>query len=349
MVTLLILWLPALVGGARLDEPPRPGELPRLEDGLDPAAASGPISWPLSWFYVAALPADATAAPSRLLPQARLASVVGLLAISSLLYVLLVLTRRRTTGLLACFGLVVLPPVFRDGHVLRPEVPAAVFSLLAMVVVVGFPIILRRRSDAARWLSMLACGVVVGAATGLAAASVSRAAVLLLVPGSALVLLCGALALAIGPLLRRRPIERMPNRAMNRRLVPWVVLSLVNMMVAMPVLQLSLAVDGTRPPIELPPTVAQAGLLPASPFAAIPLLLLAGLGGLRLILAVGLRLPRLRRVTPDALLLIYVAVTIAQYAFGEVDTDALVAAPAMAVLLAEGAVGVLLLVLGRKR
>jgi hypothetical protein len=113
-------------------------------------------------------------------------------------------------------------------------------------------------------------------------------------------------------------------------LVAWLVLELA-------------AVD----PAGLPPTVSAVGLLPASPWARLPLLLLAGLGALRLLLRSGRRLGRFGRLGADALLALYCAVMLLQRALRDPLDDALPATVPMAVLLTEGVAYAALLAGGR--
>ena len=81
-LTLLLVWLPALVGGITIDSEPRPGELERVSRGLQPDGST-PHSWPAQLFYASTLPREPdTGDPAELLGHARLASVLGVLAIS---------------------------------------------------------------------------------------------------------------------------------------------------------------------------------------------------------------------------------------------------------------------------
>ena len=75
---------------------------------------------------------------------------------------LLALTRWRSTGVLACAALAALPPVWADGAVLRPEVPAALFGGLAILLLGGLPLLLGARAPST-WLSRLATMLVSGA------------------------------------------------------------------------------------------------------------------------------------------------------------------------------------------
>jgi hypothetical protein len=141
--------------------------------------------------------------------------------------------------------------------------------------------------------------------------------------------------------LRAVALSRFPVLAIPRRLLPWLLLAL-GAMVATVVL-LALGVEGEV--AALPPTLADVGLLPANPVAAAAVVLLAALGALRLLVSAGLHIGRRRRVTADAVLLISVVALILQRLLGEQTTDALPAAPALAVLMAEGTA--LALLLGR--
>ena len=342
-LTLLCVLLPALVGGIRIDAPARPGETERLVAAMQATDSRAPGSRPAHLYYTAALPAERDDTEPDL-ARARLASVGGLFVISGLLYMLLTLARRRSTGLLACLSLAALPPVWADGAVLRPEVPAAVFGGLAMVLLAGFPRQAAprrgRRAAVSGWGAALAAMAAIGACIGLAAACVPASALLLLVPGGAMLLVVGALGLAAPRVLRRLPLPSVPVVAMQRRLLPWVLLSVVNLVMAL--LILDRYVVG-----EVDPTVAEGGLLPDSWLAAAPLLVLAALGGGRLLLGVALRFDRSRKVSPDVLILLYVGVLLGQRVLGDRSTDALMAAPAFSILIAEGLSVLLVVVVGK--
>ena len=349
-MTLLLVCLPAWVGGAGIDAAPRPDELGRVVQGLHPDRAPPPVSQPARSFYGAALPAvPATEDPALLLPRARLASVGCLLAISGLLYLTLMVARRRTTGLVACLVLALLPPVLRDGSVLRPELPAAVFAGLATLLIVGYPHLLRRRSRTVPWLSWLASGLAVGAALGLAMACAPSTGVFLLIPGFGMLLTVAALtrtALRQLRQLRRSVAPRFPVAAVPRRVLPWLVLTLLAMAVSAALFSASVQGDAG----ELRPTSTDAGLLPANAVGAAAVVVLAVLGAVRLLVGVGLRIGRRHRVTPDALLLIYVSTLVLQrMMIADCSVDALIAAPAAAVLVAEGGMAVLLALRARLR
>lgn len=344
VVTLLFVWLPALVGGAGIDGAPRDGELIRLQVALSQDNAVGVRSRPAEMYYAVALPSDSAGIePESLLARARLANVAALFAVGGLLYLLLAVARRRSTGLLACLALAALPPVWQAGAVLRPEVPAAVFGSLALLLLAGFAQQVRHRpgeSPVLYWLVLLVAMAAIGSLIGLAAACVPSAALILLVPGGAMLLVVGTLGLATPRLLRRMPWQRVPVTAMQRRMLPWVALCVVILLATL--LTLDRCVTGE--PIA---TATAVGLLPATPLGWLPLAVLAGLGGIRLLLGVGLRLDRLRRISPDTLIVIYAGVLLGQRAFGDRSVDALLAAPALAILVAEGARTVLVFAVWR--
>jgi hypothetical protein len=290
--------------------------------------------------YLAAMapPAMADAA----LAQARLASVIGLCALSGLLYLLLAAVRGRAMALLGCAALASLPPIAIDGAALRAELPASVFGLLGVVLLIGAPRALTgaRRRWARPGLLLLA--VPVAMAFGLAAACQPAAGILLLVPGGALLLVVGTHLLRAARLLRRRSLWRLPTAALNRRLLPWVALvgtGLVGMLA-----MLAIAVDGD--PQALAASRSLAGLLPASWPARLLALALAALGAVKLLLLVGLRLGRRRRIEAATIVAVWVAVVLMQRALGDPGTDALPAAAPLAVLIAEGAMLALVVALG---
>lgn len=342
IVTLLFVLLPALVGGARLDAPARPGEQARLQRATGQAPSRGPRSMPVD-MYLAATAPPVVAEPAAALARARLASVVGLGVLSALLYLLLSAVRGRACAVLACAALACLPPVAYDGAALRPELPAAVFAALGMLLFIGAPHALPGARRAVRgWLVFGVLAAAVAGAFGLAAACLPDAGILLLVPGGVLLLVVATHLLRGVRLVRRRSIWRLPTAALNRRLLPWVALVGIGLVGMLAVL--AIAVEGD--PRVLPASRASVGLLPASWLPRAALLVLAAFGALRLLLVVGLRLGRRRRVEPATLLAIWVAVLLMQRALGSDASDALLAAAPLAALVAEGAMLVLLVALG---
>jgi len=334
VVTVLVLLLPALVGGVGIDAPAGDMELRRLEAALGVGGDAAGRSWPADLYYTAAVPGRPEAGASAgLLHQARLASVGGLVVVSGMVYLLLAMARRRSTGLLACMALAALPPVWQMGAELRPSVPAAAFAGMAMLLLAGFPQQVRHRPGErrlTRWAGLLAAMAAIGCLVGLAAACASSATVLMLVPGGAMLLVVGALWMAIPRLLRRVALPRIPLSAMHWRMAPWVALCAVNLVVVSWTLDACLV--GGAAPAGTP-----SGLLPDRPEAWIPLVCLAAVGGGRLLVGVGIRLDHLRRISPDTVIVIYAAVMLGQRAVGDAAGGALVAAPALAILVAEGA------------
>ncbi|MEM7198939.1 MAG: hypothetical protein AAF628_01650 [Planctomycetota bacterium] len=333
-LTLAILLLPALVGGVGIDQPPRLGEPEALARALEAPSADA-VGSALVSYYGAAVPRDAikAGAPAsrELLPQARRAAVLGLLVVTGLLYLTVLMTRGRLTALFACLALAALPPAGADGYVLRAATPVAAFGGLATLVLMGFPVLIAQHRGLRRLLVAAVSALAVGAGLGLAVACGPRAGIYLLVPGFGLLL-----ALAVTLLLGARAVRRCPGRpvptvAMQSRVLPWVVLTVIVLGAAGGVS--SVAMGGTAP---FDGVVCER-LLPHSAWLQVPLIALAGLGALRLVLAVGAHMGRRARVTPAALLVFYVGALILQRGCGGGDVDALLAAPALSIMVAEGA------------
>ncbi len=336
MITVLVVGLPAWVGGSTLATAPAAGELDRLRAALESGPREAPVSAVVRAYAVATLPA--TAEPARaaeLLPRARLSSVLGLLAISGLLYLTVSMARRRLTALFACLALAATGPVFELGAVLRPEVPAALFGGLGVLLVVGFPAVVPRPPARRGWLRCLWTTVTAGASIGLAMACVPHAGLYLLVPGFAALLSAGIAFRSGWRAARRGKWLRYPVRALPRRVLPWMLLALGCLALA-PIVVLG-AVRGD--PTALLPSPAPAPLLPGG-VLSIVLVVLAAIGGLRLAIGVGFRLGRAHRVSTAALLLCYVACMLLHWRIAGGQRDALCAAPALAVLVGEGVASV---------
>lgn len=345
VVTMLFLLLPALVGGVGIDSPPRPGEQARLLAALHPQAPAT-RSLPADSYYLAAV-SDAEVAPAsaQALGRARLASVFGLLAISGLGYFAISMGRGRATGLLSCAGLACLPPVVVDGAVLRPEVPASVFGLLSLLLLVGFPAAIptaRTRRAFGRWARLLLLAAAVGVTLGLAVTCLPATGIELLVPGGLLVLVVGLHLVRMTRLWHRRGVWRLPLAALTHRLLPWALLCVIVILAVLMLLRT--AVEGE--PADLQASLADVGLLPAALPARLAILGLAAIGALRLLLALGLRFGRRRRIEPGTVLGIYAAVMLMQRVFTVAPVDALPAAVALALLTAEGVMVVLIFAIG---
>jgi len=94
-------------------------------------------------------------------------------------------------------------------------------------------------------------------------------------------------------------------------------------------------------------SASEAGMLSGSWYLLVPALVLLLVGGARMVLAVGLKLGRQGHVRRDALLLIYAAVLLLHHLSGADPRDHLPAAPALAVLMGDGAAVLLFLLAGR--
>jgi hypothetical protein len=328
---LLGLALPALVAAASLDQPPGPGERERLVRAA--GAAAGARSLVADAFLRLLLPAAADPATVPL-PRARLASVFAIALTTSLLYLLLALSRGRATALLACLALAAFAPVAAAGARLRPELPATLLGVGGVLALLAMPRLRgARRAPAARTFAAIAAAAVLFA---LAAAALPAAAVHLLVPAALLVLQLAVRLPRLPRLLRRRAV---PWRAWWGRLAPWALLVVACGATTAAARHWLVLGD----PAALPPTPSEFDLWPRGLPARAALLLLVVLGAVRYVLGIGMRLGRTRRITPSVVLLCYVAALLVQRALAPPGTDALPAAVPAALLAADGAFLVLVL------
>ncbi len=339
-VTLLVVMFPALMAGAWIDQPVRAEEVTRLRQAI--ADPKGEAAGPAALFYGALLPADADTLDEAGLRQqvavSRLGSVLGMFVLSALLYLAVAGARGRGRAALACIALGCLPPIAREGSVLRPEVPTAVFGLLAVLILTGMPAQLaggRRKSCAAAWAVVLAVAMAVATAFGLSIACLPIYGIELLVPAGCLlviVLLQGQLLIRV---LRRTQMMVLPFRAFTLRLLPWLLIAFLSIMMTALILDISTSADKSSP--------SPFGLLPAAWWLAWPTVAVAVLGAVVWGLGVGLEVGRRRRPNAGTVLAIWVLVMLVHRLEFAPGADALPAAPALAVLLAEGARIVLLL------
>lgn len=346
----LVTLLPAMVAGIGLERPAAPGEWARLE-----AAATGPRPGPRSLvadgFLLATAPIPAAtsgdgAAAAHWLGTARIAQVLGVLALSWLGYLAIALVGGRARALLTVAWLAVLPPVLEAGHVLRPETAACMFGLLGLLLLQCVPFVQRpagRRKG--RWLATLSLVGTAAGAFGAAVATVPSAGILLLLPGCASMLAAGQLALRLWRAMRQRSVAVLPLRACTARLWPWVAASMAALWATAVAMQLAV-----EAPDQFVASATVGGLLPAAGIARYPLLAIALLGAVRLVLWTGQRLGRRGRLGADLLLLLWAAVLLLQRWLRPADDDALAAALPCALLLAEGSVqATLLLAAARQR
>ena len=336
------LLLPAMAAGARLDAPAAPGEIERLRAAVameqDPASLvadaflrlSAPSSWP---------PAGDAGAIADALCDGRLAQLLGLLGISLLAFLCVTLAGGRLRALLALLFLAAMPAVSVEGHVLRPETLAVLFSLLALLLL---QLMAKAEAPSAARLrkrSVLALGATAAVATAFATAAWPARAFSLLVPGLVAAFALGMVMLRLLRAARRRDLAALPLRAAAQRLWPWAMASLLAMVASGLLLTWSSASGA-----EAFPSDAQVGLLPQSPVLRWPLLALALAGALHGLLRTGRRLGRSARPGPDLVLLAYMAAALLLHCARDDSEDSLAAALPVAVLCADGCVRLLLTV-----
>jgi hypothetical protein len=348
--SLLVVLLPALWVGSRLDLPPAPGEVERIVRALSAASSAALVDGEVARQYHAAAvagansPTTATEAAA-LLSRARLGQVAVLAALSGLVYLCVLLARGRVAALCSCLCLGFLAPIAAEGHVLRPEAPAALFAALALLLWQSMAPEPRvaRRGRSWRQIGMLfglgACAVI---ASGLCVAALPSAGEVLLVPGIVLTLAALQMLLRTAKLWRRCGLWRMPVPAINRRLLPWTALALATPAAAWWLLSTALA-----GPVEaLRPTASSVGLLPSPPLLWWPFLSLLLLGAGVGLVRVGVRFGRSGRIRADFVLAIAAAVWLAAALRAPHDEDQLPAVLAAAVCAGDGLVALLALLPG---
>lgn len=345
---MLCVLLPGLVAGVRLSAAPAPGELARVQRAVAPGPTVAPDSEIGRLFHRATLPAGTTfpadaAAQAALLARARLAQAGGMAGVGLLLYLVVVVARGRVQALLACIALACLPPVALEGHVLRPETPSVLLAGLSLLLLQCLAQAPRRAGR--HWTRAVTAGGLVGCAMlacGLAVATLPSNAASLLVPGVVLTVAAGALFLHALRTGRARGLARVPVRALNARLLPWTAAALMT-----PVVVLWLLSAGVGVPVDaVAPSVSAAAAWPAALPGRFLVFGLGALGAASGVVRAGVQLGRSGRITADLVLLVACAVTVVGAFAGVPGADRLPAAVLTAVLLADGA-RTLLVVLAR--
>lgn len=337
VVTLSCVLFPALAAGAGLDRPATDAEVAAL---VAASRSDASLRGPSELFLTLLLPEDAAGWSEPLLrerlPMCRLAAVAFVLALSGLTYLAVTLARGRARAVLACLALGCLWPVYGDGALLRAEVPSAVFGALGTVLLCLLPARLGAARRANTWRAVpavAALAVAAGVSFALAASSHGAYGVFLLVPAACLLLALGRHGIALLRVLRRFRFAVLPFRAFTLRVLPWLMVAFAALAAAAALLAWVAA------PAQ--PTGSGAGLLPRSMSGAIPLAALAVVGGVLSLLRVGLELGRAGRLSAGAVLFVHCGVLLLHRARADAVDDALPAAMALAVLVAEGGFAVL--------
>ena len=346
VVLLLAIAMPVLLAFTRIDAPATPHELRRVEAAMFPERSG--LSEAARMFYGATIPESALQSWPRdrqaITVGARLTGMLALFAISALVYLLLAQVRGRVTGVVGSLSLAALPPVAATGYLLRPETGATMFGMLGVVLFVGLPAMLQRRRGLAALISQGCLISVVGVLFGLAMAIHNQAWIYLGIPALALLLSVLSLVFLWPRAIRGRPFGHWPFRAAARRYGPWMCGVLICSAMAL----LVLTQAGGNPDMSTRPPAEGRGVLPGGWWAPV-FWGVAGVGALRMGYGVSLRIQRLRRVRPDTVLFVFVAVMMMQYAMGDPGFDRLPAAVAMACLLGEGVVTATVMVIGWRR
>lgn len=332
-VTLLVVLLPAVLAMRGIAAPGSAAELARLQRavaGSGPAADGGVALR----FYASAVPhaswPDAVEQQQALLVRARTAAVAAVLALAMLTYLLVLLARGRLQALLACAALGLMPAVAEHGHVLRAEVPAALFAALAVLLL---QCLARQRPRHQRRAVLRIGGLVACAAgaSGLAVAASPHHGAPLLVAGVVLTLLALELAWRAAGVVRRHGWMRLPVRALNARLLPWTATALLAPTIALWLLQ----GDGDGAGWLSPST--STSCWPAAPGLRALFVPLLVVGAVAMAVRAGQRWRRLGWPAADLVLLVYAALALAGGLPTAAPGDGLPAAAPLAAVLAEGA------------
>ena len=344
--TWLVLLLPTLLAARGLGAPARPEELACLARAAG-ADASGLETAPARAFFARAggfapLP-DEAAARQQAVVRARTWQLATLLATTFALHTAVVLARGRLHALLACAAFALLPPVACTGHVLRAEGPATALATFACLLLVGVAAPAHGRARRSRWLlapeplrwGLAACAA---GAIGFAVAMLPTQGGVLLAPGTVLLVAAAQMALRTARLVRWGGWLRLPVRAMNQRLLPWTCLTL-----GAPAAALAMLGRALRGPADAVATSLPGdGVLPTG-VAGFVFGAIAALGAVVAVVQVGGSLRRTGRITGALVLFAVVAITGAARVQAAPERDGLPLAPAVAVLVAEGAYAVLAL------
>lgn len=284
LVVPLAIGLPAASAFLGAAMPPGPGEWALVEamhrGAVGPAVllcSSGPLP--------EQLPAADSPAAMALLGGLRSLQLGWWVALSAFTW----LVARRALGnpfpLFACVLLAGLGPVAVGGSILRPEVPAAAFGMLGVLLLQLLPTLRPPRARRFSRTNTFALVTTSACAFGTAVALAPENATWLLVPGLLLLLVVASLAMQIRRVMLRRGFGAVPARAAAMRLLPWVLLVLGSMAFAVVLL------GGKGAPVRTL-TPMTCSLLPAEPAAAVLVGVLAVLGAVLMLLGTGTALGR---------------------------------------------------------
>lgn len=321
--------LPVVSAWLACDAPPAPGEW-LLVEGLHRASvgpavllcSGGPLPEQLP-------PADSPAA---------LALLAGLRHLQlgwwAALSVFTWLVARRALGnpfpLFACCLLALLGPVAACGGTLRPEVPAAAFGMLGVLLLQLLPTLRPPRARRFSRTNTLALVATSACAFGTALALVPANATWLLVPGLMMLLVLASLALQLRRVLARHGFLAVPVRAASFRMLPWVLLVLGSMAFAV------LLLGSTSTKVQ-PLTPMACSLLPTEAMAAALVGLLAVVGAALLLFGVGTAIGRPGHMGPIHPLFACCAVELIHAALVPRGLDLTSACAPLALVAAQGA------------
>src|SRR5690606_15363473 len=177
--------------------------------------------------------------------------------------------------------------------------------------------------------TVIAIAFVVATAFGLAVATLPAWKAWLLIPAACLAAAVAVHLWTLTRVLGRFRLRVLPFYASALRLLPWAMLAFLTILMTLLVMRVAHGPQVT--------SVSAVGLLPRSPWLRLPLVLLAGVGGVLTVLRTGLELGRRRRLTPSVVLALAALPPLARVLTDHPDADQFAGAPAFALLVAEGA------------
>jgi len=323
------LALPVASAWFACDAPAGPGEW-ALVESLHRGSAGPAVLLCSGGPLPEALPAADSEAATALLGSLRSLQLAWWAALSAFTW----LVARRALGnpfpMFACALLALLGPVAAGGGILRPEVPAAAFGMLGVLLLQLLPTLRPPRVRRFSRTNTLALVATSACAFGTALALAPANATWLLVPGLMMLLVLASLVMQLRRVLARHGFSTVPVRAAAFRMLPWVLLVLGSM--AFAVLMLGSAVTRVQP---LTPMACS--LLPDEVTAAVLVGMLAVVGSILLLLGVGTSLGRPGHMGPILPLFACCAVELLHALLVPRGVDVTSAAAPLALVAAQGA------------